>query len=182
MFSLKGPYKRRPVRPLGLWEWRGWRMKVYGISSAGEGPSASLVEAAEGIARRLLPEPAAVADRYGLGFIIVHEGADGDFVFVDVDLPLPAGFVLNVADAGLGFVGHGRVDVAHGDAVAEVQCLRADGIPAVTHADAADDRPIAGRLGLRILSDDRRGVEEVRHAGGSGDRARSLQELTARGF
>ena len=32
MIKLKEPYKKRPIRFLGLWNELGWRLKVYGIA------------------------------------------------------------------------------------------------------------------------------------------------------
>lgn len=76
-------YKKRSVRFLELWEWNGWRIKIYGISVNGEVLQDVLIEKARQIARRRLPLPAVENDRYGIGFLVVHEGQDGDFIFVD---------------------------------------------------------------------------------------------------
>ncbi len=42
-----------------------------------------LLEAAEAEAERILPTPAVTATRYGVGFLGVHDGRGGNFVFVD---------------------------------------------------------------------------------------------------
>lgn len=47
MLRFDQPYTPRPVRLLELWEWQGWRIKVYGISAQGEHPSEALVQAAK---------------------------------------------------------------------------------------------------------------------------------------
>lgn len=77
------PYAPRPVRPLGVFEHDGWRLKVYGIAYQGQRPSQSLVSAAERIAAETLPFPSEIEGRYGCGFLGVHEGRGHDFIFVD---------------------------------------------------------------------------------------------------
>jgi hypothetical protein len=81
--QLAEPYRARPVRFLDLAELDGWRIKVYGIAYEGERPRAAFVEAALDIARRSLPAPASTDDRYGVGFLGVHQGRASNFVFLD---------------------------------------------------------------------------------------------------
>ena len=83
MLQLTQAYTTRPVRFLELWEWRGWRIKVYGIAAQAEYPPEALVQAAKEVARQRLPQPALSEKRYGVGYLIVHEGADGDYALVD---------------------------------------------------------------------------------------------------
>lgn len=83
MIPLSGPYRPRPIRFVELWECDGWRVKVYGISARGEQPPTPLIEAAKALARERLPRPAVTDERYGLATLIVHAGADGDYVLVD---------------------------------------------------------------------------------------------------
>jgi hypothetical protein len=83
MIQLDHPYVRRPVRFLELWEWQGWRIKVYGIAARAPYPSEELVEVAREIAKERLPQPAISDRHYGVGYLVVHEGADGDYVLVD---------------------------------------------------------------------------------------------------
>lgn len=75
-------YTPRPVRPRGVQTFGDWSMKVYGIAYAGDEPGPDLVEAALGVARSTLPQTALGHGRYGLGFLGIHEGRDGNFVFV----------------------------------------------------------------------------------------------------
>lgn len=86
MIQLDHPYTPRPVRFLELWEWQGWRMKIYGIAAQAQYPSEELVQAAKKIAKRRLPQPALSDRHYGVGFMIIHDGANGDYVFVDCGL------------------------------------------------------------------------------------------------
>jgi hypothetical protein len=77
------PYKQRRVQSLPLFQFAGWRMKVYGINVEGRNLDGSLIQAAQSAAQSLLPQPAvSVPDRYGLGFMIVHAANDVDFVVV----------------------------------------------------------------------------------------------------
>jgi hypothetical protein len=71
------------VVALGIWCWRDWRLKRYGIAYGGDKPDDELVAAAEEAATRALPDPALTVDRYGVGFLGIHEGRGGNFVFVD---------------------------------------------------------------------------------------------------
>lgn len=83
MIALRAPHRPRPVRFDGLFEIRGWRMKLYGIATPGNEPRAALLDAAVDTAARVLPQPAIADDRYGVGFIVVHDAADYGFVLVD---------------------------------------------------------------------------------------------------
>jgi len=75
-------YTPRPVRPRGVETFGDWSLKVYGIAHEADEPGPALVEAALDIAESALPETAFDDDRYGLGFLGIHEGRDGNFVFV----------------------------------------------------------------------------------------------------
>ncbi len=77
------PFEPRYVTPLGLWQVDDWRMKAYGLTLADGVPRASLVEQAQSVVADALPDPAVTEDRYGVGFAIVHEGEDADYVLVD---------------------------------------------------------------------------------------------------
>lgn len=81
--ELSADYEPRPVRFLEMWQPDEWRIKVYGISVSDDGPSPSLVAAGKELALKELPRPARTSNRYGVGFLIVHEGADGNYVLVE---------------------------------------------------------------------------------------------------
>ena len=76
-------YVPRMTRFLGLEEFDGWTVKVYGISAAGDAPSDQARAAALALIRRELPQPATSDVRYGAGFATIHEGADALWVLVD---------------------------------------------------------------------------------------------------
>lgn len=81
--DLKEPYAARSIRLLELWQHRGWRIKLYGLSYSGAAPDPRLVHAARRIAAARLPVPAVTAGRYGVGFMGVHQGRGSNLVFVD---------------------------------------------------------------------------------------------------
>jgi hypothetical protein len=80
---LAEPYALRSVRCLELLTFDGWRLKLYGIAYRGERPVQALVDAAVAAAQGRLPCPAVTDDRYGMGFVGVHDGRGANFVFVD---------------------------------------------------------------------------------------------------
>lgn len=77
------PYKRRPIRPMGLWSVRQWRLKTYGIAYGRDAPKQRLVDAAGEVVEDRLVSDAERTNHYGLGFVGVHEGNNGNFVFLD---------------------------------------------------------------------------------------------------
>jgi hypothetical protein len=81
--SPRTTYQSRSVRPLGIWEHSGWRLKVYGVTEGGEYPRSIAVEAARRAAADVLPQPATDGHRYGIGFLGVHDAASGCYTFVD---------------------------------------------------------------------------------------------------
>jgi len=83
MVELAEPYARRPISSLGLWRPGGWRIKRYGISYGRATVRTELAAAAEAAAERVLPSPAVTPTRYGVGFLGVHDGRGGNFVYVD---------------------------------------------------------------------------------------------------
>lgn len=78
--NLKEPYKPRTIRYLELWQEAEWRIKLYSICHPSKSTDPALVEACKAAARRLLPQPALTPDRYGVGFMGVHQGRSYDFV------------------------------------------------------------------------------------------------------
>ena len=81
--ELTEPYATRPVSALGTWQCGDWRIKKYVIAYRRDGARQELIEAAEASAARALPTPAVTTVRYGVGFLGVHDGRGGNFVFID---------------------------------------------------------------------------------------------------
>ncbi|HEY7485144.1 MAG TPA: hypothetical protein VH912_11845 [Streptosporangiaceae bacterium] len=85
---LRGPHRPRAIRFLGLHETVGWTLKVYGIAAHGERPRQALVEAVRSMSSTVLPSPAVWSgdgdpDRYGVGFVILHDAGDYCFALFD---------------------------------------------------------------------------------------------------
>lgn len=73
----------RPFIALGHEEIQGWLIKRYAITASGGAPSPALLQAARGLAERVLPEAGDSELGHGVGFVIAHEGRDGNYVLVD---------------------------------------------------------------------------------------------------
>jgi hypothetical protein len=85
MIPLREPHRPRSIRFLGVSELSGWQVKLYGIAWQGEQPRQQLIRAATRAAAQALPAPArqlggTEADRYGLGFCVIHDASDRCFV------------------------------------------------------------------------------------------------------
>jgi len=87
MIALQGPYRTRPIRFLHIAEHGGWHIKVYGIRfREGDGPDEPdphIVSMAEQAVLPRLPQPAVTDVRYGLGFLVVHQGQDRNWLLLD---------------------------------------------------------------------------------------------------
>lgn len=70
---LSSEYHRRPIRFLELWEYEGWKVKIYGIAQHGERPEPQLVLQAKEITRLYLPQPTVTKARYGVAFVTLHQ-------------------------------------------------------------------------------------------------------------
>ena len=68
------PYIKRPVKFIKQVEFRDWRLKVYGLSAVSKPVSDELVTKAIDKVLPNLPQPANTEDRYGAGFLIIHQG------------------------------------------------------------------------------------------------------------
>jgi hypothetical protein len=76
-------YVARSIRFLELWHCEQWRIKVYGIAYRGGIPNSALIGAAKDLATSCLPVPAITEQRYGVGFMGVHQGRGSNLVFID---------------------------------------------------------------------------------------------------
>ncbi len=77
------PYRARRIRPLGLWQAGGFRLKAYAIEHAGPA-DAALVDAARRLVERDLAERPTAQITYGVGFVGVHDGRGENQVFLDL--------------------------------------------------------------------------------------------------
>ena len=78
--KLQEPYRKRPIRWLERYETGDWRLKVYSIAYDALPLRAGLVDEAKNLLTPHLPQVG--ENVYGVGFIGVHQGRGGDFVFI----------------------------------------------------------------------------------------------------
>lgn len=83
MIGISDAYELRPVRFHDIWEFDEWTLKVYTITYSGQEPGSLLLETAYEVTERRLRTSAAGTNHYGLGFVGIHAGKTGNFVFVD---------------------------------------------------------------------------------------------------
>jgi len=83
MIRLQESYKLRSIRYIELFEELDWRLKVYGISYKDELPNPHLIEIGKDIARQRLPQPSITENRYGIGFLCIHEARDANFFLLE---------------------------------------------------------------------------------------------------
>jgi hypothetical protein len=86
-----GAYHPRAISFLKLHEAAGWRLKFYGITVSGGPPRPELITVAEALVPSVLPSPAVYGgsddphdiDRYGVGFVTLHDARDYAFALFD---------------------------------------------------------------------------------------------------
>lgn len=81
--KLAEEYSKRPMRFLDLWAFDDWTLKAYGITYGNRPLSQNLVDAAYLVTRDRLSASAHETMHYGVGFVGIHQGKTGNFVFVD---------------------------------------------------------------------------------------------------
>jgi len=81
--KLNKPYRTRQIRFLDLWTIGSFRIKAYTISYRNEAVDPALIAAARATAQQRLEQSAGASNHYKVGFVGIHEGRDGNFVFVD---------------------------------------------------------------------------------------------------
>jgi len=81
--KLSENYRTRPIQFFEFWEIDEWRLKVYGITYTENPLDQTLVDAARQVTSERLKESASRTNHYGVGFVGIHEGKTGNFVFVD---------------------------------------------------------------------------------------------------
>ena len=68
------PYVPRTIEFLKRYRFKGWKLKVYGLSTGNGAVTEELVATGLGEILPVLPQPASTEDRYGAGFVIIHRG------------------------------------------------------------------------------------------------------------
>lgn len=80
---LSEPYRPRPIRFLELWRIDDWRLKAYAITYGDAVLADALLDAARHVVQHRLRLSATQTRHYGVGFVGIHQGKTGNFVFVD---------------------------------------------------------------------------------------------------
>ena len=77
------PYVMRPIKFIDQVNSEGWRIKIYGISAKSLPLPQEVVS--EGMKNVLshLPQPALTEQRYGVGFLIIHQGTMRNWYLLD---------------------------------------------------------------------------------------------------
>jgi hypothetical protein len=81
--EISEAYRPRTIHFLGLWEIHEWRLKAYTISPAGVEPAQELMEGAKALAKDRIAGSARSGETYRVGYVGVHAGKAGNFVFID---------------------------------------------------------------------------------------------------
>lgn len=79
---LAADRRPRPIRFQAM-HLDGWKIKSYAIATAGTRPRAELMMAARRLAASTLPPRPDRVGAYGVGFLVVHDGADSCSALVD---------------------------------------------------------------------------------------------------
>lgn len=79
------PYQPRRFSRLGLWAAGELKLKAYGITWRTDepGPPLALQQAARRHVTGALPPHAEAEGHHGLGFVILHEGREGNWLLMD---------------------------------------------------------------------------------------------------
>ena len=77
------PYVVRPVEFIDQVDFDGWRLKVYAISSTSLPVPNEIVSAGLENVLSHLPQPAVTENRYGVGFVIIHQGTMRNWYLLD---------------------------------------------------------------------------------------------------
>lgn len=75
-------YQPRPVSFLGLELVNGHRLKVYSVRHNDQPLDRARFDAGWALAMTALPQPDVSLGRPGLGFVILHQGATGDYLIL----------------------------------------------------------------------------------------------------
>ncbi len=77
------PYDPRPVEFIDQINVEDWRLKVYGISAKSEPIPKELVLQGINTVSSFLPQPALTEQRYGVGFLIIHQGTMRNWLLLE---------------------------------------------------------------------------------------------------
>ena len=67
-------YKKRAIKFLEQTDFDGWRIKIYSITADSQNLPTYLITEGKNVVLTHLPQPAVTEQRYGVGFLIIHQG------------------------------------------------------------------------------------------------------------
>lgn len=76
-------YHSRPIRFLEIWQIDNWDLKVYSITYGVSSLDENLIKEARRVIEKRLAESAEQTNHFNMGFVGIHQGKTGNFVFVD---------------------------------------------------------------------------------------------------
>lgn len=74
------PFEPRPTQFIGVREITGWGLRAYTITLPGDVLDHLAFEAGLALAANGLPQPPHAAGRFGVGFVILHQGRGMDYL------------------------------------------------------------------------------------------------------
>jgi len=77
------PYVRRPLAFLGQHNAEDWRIKAYAVSAKLLPLPEDMVSEGIKYVMQFLPQPALTKSRYGVGFLIIHQGTMRNWYLLD---------------------------------------------------------------------------------------------------
>ncbi|MCL6417443.1 hypothetical protein MIB92_17415 [Aestuariirhabdus sp. Z084] len=77
------PYQARRTELLTRIEHSGWRLKVYGVTTQTSGIDEALIQAGIDLILPAMPQPSINQQRYGVGFLIIHQGSQRHWFLAD---------------------------------------------------------------------------------------------------
>ena len=80
--KLSEPYSSRKINFVELFSDKNWRLKTYNILHGSRTSDRELIVSTQEFALKTLPQPASGNNRYGLGFVSIHQGKTYDFVTI----------------------------------------------------------------------------------------------------
>ena len=73
-------FEPRPTQFIGVREVGGWRLRQYTITLPEEQLDQAVFEEGLALAAQLLPQPPVAPGRFGVGFVILHQGRGMDYI------------------------------------------------------------------------------------------------------
>ncbi len=84
LIKISEKYEDRPFEFAGLWDDNGWKFKIYKITHKSNTPADEMTfDIAKDFAHVCIAKFTELAPAYGLGYLILHNGMDSNFIVVN---------------------------------------------------------------------------------------------------